>query len=196
MDSSSSSPDLAQSDYPRLHYRVEVNGLEPSASTLRKCGSRCFDQGLTFLGERADISGPDAAEPVADIQRNANVLCAACQSTTCRGSPPTSSPAEPAPHPGSTAVPYTFGFVARRHPTKYVKPSVIGPVKRWAGESTRSKTRPGRWKGQQRLPTRTTAWASTGCRADKSRVGGTLQRAWRCRSLDAGGRNCQVDKPG
>ncbi len=37
---------------------VEVKGLEPSASTLRKCGSRCFDQGLSY-----DLPGSGVAIP-------------------------------------------------------------------------------------------------------------------------------------
>src|ERR1039458_8690599 len=75
---------------------AEVVGFEPTAPTLRKCGSRCFDQVLsydlpgsgvaipsgsllatiTFLGERADITGPDAAVPASGQTRNANVLSA------------------------------------------------------------------------------------------------------------------------
>ena len=37
---------------------VEVKGLEPSASTLRKCGSQCFDQALS-----EDFPGSGVAIP-------------------------------------------------------------------------------------------------------------------------------------
>jgi stage III sporulation protein SpoIIIAA len=47
---------------------------------------------VTFLDERADITGPDAAVPAAGQTRNVNVLSAVSQSTTCRVAP-TRSPA-------------------------------------------------------------------------------------------------------
>jgi len=48
---------------PRLTctFGVEVKGLEPSASTLRKCGSRCFDLGLSYDLPGSGISIPSGS---------------------------------------------------------------------------------------------------------------------------------------
>ncbi len=40
---------------------VEVNGLEPSASTLRKCGSQRFDQGLSYDLPGSGVSIPSGS---------------------------------------------------------------------------------------------------------------------------------------
>jgi hypothetical protein len=40
---------------------VEVSGFEPPTSTLRKCGSRCFDQGLYYDLPGSGISIPSGS---------------------------------------------------------------------------------------------------------------------------------------
>lgn len=67
-----------------LSYDLPGSGVAiPSGSLLAT---------VTFLDERADITGPDAAVPAAGQTRNVNVLSAVSQSTTCRVAP-TRSPA-------------------------------------------------------------------------------------------------------
>ena len=97
---------------------------------------------ITFLGERQDIFDPEAAVPVAGQTTEADVLSASSRSTTCRVTP-TRSPAGPSPDPGSTAVPYTFGFGARRSRRRGKSANPVATAAPWSSDA-RALSRSGR----------------------------------------------------